>query len=160
LKKEPFDPQPFEQLATVLRQLGRPETATSLLYAEKNEELAQARGMTKCLVWLDWVFVGFGYYPAVAGLWILGLLGLGVLFLNGSGERRGISRASHSYEPDPFPLKGLVYSFDILVPLITLYKPDEDVILRGWVRYYFFIHRLLGWVLASFLVAGLAGLTK
>ena len=35
-----------------------------------------------------------------------------------------------------------------------------DVILDGWVRVYFYVHKLAGYVLASFLLAGLAGLTK
>ena len=30
----------------------------------------------------------------------------------------------------------------------------------AWVTYYFYFHKLVGWVLASFLVAGLAGLTQ
>jgi hypothetical protein len=32
--------------------------------------------------------------------------------------------------------------------------------LKGWPRYYFYFRKLAGYVLASFLIAGLSGLTK
>lgn len=52
------------------------------------------------------------------------------------------------------------YSLDLLLPIIELHKPHYDIVLDGVARYYFAFHKLMGYVLASFLVAGLAGLTK
>jgi hypothetical protein len=62
-------------------------------------------------------------------------------------------------------LKGLgrddtATSFDMLIPVVTLRKADEDLRLEGWARYYFYVHRIIGFALASFLVAALSGLTK
>jgi hypothetical protein len=50
----------------------------------------------------------------------------------------------------------------MLLPIIKLNKKHEDVIqhLPEGVRWYFYVHQIVGYVLASFLVAGLAGLTK
>ncbi len=158
LGREPLSTQPYEQLATVLRQLGHPEAATQLLYQERNDELGHASFPRYQLLWLDRAFVGFGYHPYFALFWILGMLLLGVIVLQVSHERRRLAALPSG--ADRFPLFGLVYSFDALVPLVTLYKPDADVELHGWARYYFFLHRLLGWILASFIVAGIAGLTK
>jgi hypothetical protein len=38
--------------------------------------------------------------------------------------------------------------------------PSRLIDLRGWVRYYFYFRKLMGYVLGSFIVAGLSGLTK
>ena len=35
-----------------------------------------------------------------------------------------------------------------------------DAPVTAWIKYYFYAHKLFGWVLASFLIAGLAGLTQ
>jgi hypothetical protein len=55
---------------------------------------------------------------------------------------------------------GFAYSFDMLLPLIKLRERHYSIDLAGWPRYYFYFHKSIGFVLASFLVAGLAGLTK
>ncbi len=46
------------------------------------------------------------------------------------------------------------------LPLIALNKRHEAVKLRGGATVYFYFHKMAGFVLASFLVAGLSGLIK
>ena len=49
----------------------------------------------------------------------------------------------------------------MLLPIIQLRKKNYEIELHGrWRRYYFYVHKIMGYVLASFLIAGLAGLTK
>jgi succinate dehydrogenase/fumarate reductase cytochrome b subunit len=48
----------------------------------------------------------------------------------------------------------------MLLPIIELHKSHYEVSLEGWTRTCFYIHRLVGWVLVSFLIAGLTGLIK
>ena len=55
---------------------------------------------------------------------------------------------------------GLWYSLDMLLPIIELDKSHYGIPLEGWVRVYFYVHKIFGYVLASFLIAGLLGLTK
>ena len=55
---------------------------------------------------------------------------------------------------------GISYSFDMLLPIVRLRDQHYSVDLEGWPRYYFYVHKIVGWALASFLVAGLSGLTK
>ena len=55
---------------------------------------------------------------------------------------------------------GIAYSLDMLIPVVRLREYHHKVELHGWARYYFYVHILAGYVLASFLIAGLAGLTK
>ncbi len=62
-----------------------------------------------------------------------------------------------SYDLPSLPDK-LFYSLDELLPIVELNKKHGDVNITGWAKYYFYIHKISGWVLGSFLVAGLAGL--
>jgi hypothetical protein len=39
--------------------------------------------------------------------------------------------------------------------IVKLRECHYSVDLAGWVRYYFYFHKLMGYVLASFLIAGL-----
>ena len=75
------------------------------------------------------------------------LLGAIVLRVTGEGPRNAM----------PY---GLAYSFDILLPIIRLRDKHYSVDLQTWARYYFYLHRIMGFLLASFLIAGVSGLTK
>ena len=57
-------------------------------------------------------------------------------------------------------LAGAFYSFDLLLPIIKLHEPHYEIALDGMAKYYFAFHKLVGYVLVSFLIAGLTGLTK
>ena len=46
------------------------------------------------------------------------------------------------------------YSFDMLLPIIRLRESHYQVDLKTWARYYFYFHKIMGYVLASFLIAG------
>jgi hypothetical protein len=48
----------------------------------------------------------------------------------------------------------------MLLPIIQLRKEHSDIDLDGAAQYYFYFHKIMGYVLASFLIAGLSGLTK
>jgi hypothetical protein len=97
------------------------------------------------LAWL----IGYGHYTYLAILWagILVCVGAAVLQVTGEGRRNRM----------PY---GLAYSFDMLLPIIKLRKKHEDIDLHGWSRYYFYWQKIMGWVLGSFLIAGLSGLTR
>ena len=65
-----------------------------------------------------------------------------------------------------------VASLDQLLPIITLDKAYDALIFGDTsakprvepqpdlVRFYFYFYKIMGWVLGSFIVAGLAGLTQ
>jgi len=145
--------QPYEQLANVLQARGEIETATMVRYAERERDRDRAWDESRYDIygWLTLLktVIGYGYYPYRSGWWVLGftLLGMGVLWVSGDGRRNGM------------PI-GASYSFDMLLPLVQLRSKHYDIDLAGWPRYYFYLHKIVGWALASFLVAGLSGLTK
>jgi hypothetical protein len=148
-KQFPYEPAPYEQLASVLRSQGQPSVADYVLYAGKERERAQAPFLHRTwLTAMKW-FIGYSYHVERALIWIAGSLiaGIAVLLISGEGRRNGI----------PF---GIAYSFDMLLPIIRLREKHNEIDLQGWPRYYFYAHKIMGYVLASFLIAGLAGLTK
>jgi hypothetical protein len=54
-------------------------------------------------------------------------------------------------------------SFDEIVPVVELDDQHAKVInaeLQGWPLWYFYLHRIAAYVLGSFVIAGLAGLTQ
>ncbi len=155
MKKQPnYSPQPYEQLAKVLRESGAAAEANELLYAGHNRELKQLKdeGRYFAYAWhfLFLVFIGYGYKIWYTLFWVFGFVVLGACIFRYSPE------ADEAHMPN-----GLAFSFDRLLPLVTLRKKKhEDIDFAGWHRYYFYFHQIMGYVLASFLIAGLAGLTK
>lgn len=106
---------------------------------------------------LNWT-IGYGlggrYFRVL--WWVFGLTLLGAVLLNlASVPLRGSG------------LQFIFLSLDELLPIITLDKAHEAILTRGstprppeWLLAYFYVHKIAGWVLGSFLVAGLAGLTQ
>jgi hypothetical protein len=101
---------------------------------------------------LKW-FVGYGYGQRL--LWhplacVVALVAIGTIVLRFSGVQGRLA----SWVP------AAVYSFDTLLPVVQLEKSFADITFDGFAKWYFYGQKLMGWVLASFLVAGLSGITK
>ena len=146
-----YSPQPFEQLAKVLRESGYPGRADAILFAARDHQRDSPATPwpSKVELWLLWGLIGYGYHNGIALLWFAALTGLGAWVCGKSPFGRRMRAAQRFW-----------YSFDIALPLIALNKRHEAVKLRDGVLVYFYVHKLAGFVLASFLVAGLSGLTK
>jgi hypothetical protein len=146
-----YSRQPYEHLATVLQNQGEIEKATAVRFAERDRDRGRSDQPWPIFAWLTLLrrLIGYGYYPYFSIWWVAGFVGLGALVLLVSGEGRR----------NDMPI-GLSYSFDMLLPVIRLRDQHYAIDLKGWARYYFYCHKIMGWVLASFLVAGLSGLTK
>jgi uncharacterized protein YjbI with pentapeptide repeats len=150
-KVKRYSRQPYQQLASVLQAQGDVERATAVRFAERDRDRSRPEQVWYIAGWLGvlkWV-IGYGYYPYYSLVWIVVFVVLGALVLRWSGEGRR----------NNMPI-GLSYSFDMLLPVIRLRDRHYQMDLHGWARYYFYAHKIMGWVLASFLVAGLSGLTK
>jgi uncharacterized protein YjbI with pentapeptide repeats len=148
-KIDRYAPQPYDQLASIVQGKGYGTLATSIRYSGRERERTEATGgKWAWLTTLKWV-IGYGYYPQFAIFWVIGLVMAGAIVLRASGEGRRNGM--------PF---GLAYSFDILLPIIRLRDRHYQIDLKTWARYYFYGHKIMGYVLASFLIAGLSGLTK
>ncbi len=157
-KDRSFSPQPYQQLAEVFRAAGQTGKAHDVLYAGRERERRAAEGVCWWTSGLKWwgmgllkVTIGYGlghrYFWALRS--VVGLVLLGAIVLAGTGEG-----PAHGM---PW---GLSYSLDHLLPVVQLIKSHYAIELDGFARYYFYVHKLMGYVLASFLIAGLAGLTQ
>ena len=157
-RDEPYTPQPYQQAANVLLEMGQPEMANDILYAGRERERDQAWQRGDYLRWfglslLSWTIgYGIGHRYFWAGYWVVVLVLAAriVLFVTGQDTPRrwGEERI------------GIWYNLDMLLPIIQLRKAHYDIDLKGFARYWFYFHKIMGYVLASFLIAGLAGLTK
>jgi hypothetical protein len=148
-RKQDYAPQPYEQLAGVLQANGLIGDATAIRYAGKERERRAASGLRWVWLFLLNYSIGFGYHLEYAFAWALGFVLLGWAVLYATGER-----TKHGFT------LGLVYSFDMLLPLVQLDKKHDDVDLGPWPRCYFYAHKIIGVILTSFIVAGISGLTK
>lgn len=151
-----YSPQPYEQLAKVFRAAGNAAKAHDILYAGRERARRNATGAARwglsALKWTVGYGLGVRYFRAL--WWVVGLTILGaVVHWSGSGR---------ADDPDVFRLVWL--SFDQLLPIAELDKDHAKLIKEGvlgrWALAYFYVHKLVGWLLASFLVAGLSGLTQ
>jgi hypothetical protein len=171
-----FAPQPYRQLASVLRATGEPERADAVLSAARDRELTEAWTRGECSSpFKDWPWqrsdcwraAGLSLLKALIGygiggglflvfVWVLVFTVIGVFVLRCSPAAR---------------TKGLAWMFgaslDHLLPIVSLNKEFDDFFndpkrrrLKGWQLGYFSFHALFGFLLGSFVVAALAGLTQ
>ena len=149
-KQQSYSPQPYEQLAGVLRKAGQKDKADDVLYARRESERVGAKGLHKAWLFLQKIFIGYGYHNLRAVYWVGALVAIGavVLLYSGQGPAQNM----------PY---GLSYSLDMLLPFVKLRESHyTEIVIRGWAKYYFYFHQLMGYVLASFIIAGISGLTK
>jgi hypothetical protein len=168
-----FSPQPYVHLADVFRRAGEPEKANQVLYAGRERERQEATG------WLQWMWltvlkwtigygVGLGYFLSVIWILLLTTLGAGIIAYGRSrgliraGELGDIQSTARGQAGDMLNrlAANMAYSLDELLPIITLDPAHDKAKLKGSVKYYFMLHRLLGFLLGTFILAGLAGLTQ
>jgi hypothetical protein len=149
-------PQPFQQLAATLQIAGHVEAASDVLYAAREQQRRLSTGIRRIglslLCWTTGYGIGARYFRAL--WWVTALVAAGAITLT-------IWPAPWPNSSQPLGLVDRVsYSLDVLLPILDLDRRFDAVQLQDPARYYFYLHRALGWALASFVVAGLAGLTK
>jgi uncharacterized protein YjbI with pentapeptide repeats len=178
-KQQPYSPQPYEQLASVILKAGHKDKAKEILYESKERQRTEVAKGTDWL-WLTILklFIGYGYRTIFYLVcWVMTFTGIGVLLLKLSkksslnysrGSDRGAmpqwiykyrSRSIVTTIEEFLPL--IAYSFDRFLPLVRLREYNYSKIeLRGWLVYYFYFHQMMGFILASLLIAGVTGLAE
>ncbi len=144
-----YSAQPYQQLAGVLKQGGRTDLANDVLFASKEAERNSSVRWQWWLLTMQRYIIGYGYeYRFVLfSTSIFIIVGYFMIWANAEGKKH--SKAWR-----------LVYSVDMLLPILQLEKTNYDIHLNGCARYYFYFHKAAGYLLASFLIAGISGLTK
>jgi len=127
-------PQPYRQLAVVLRDNGRPEGATVVEIAHENALTEYGGGSFGTRLWrytLRWT-IGYGYRPLQALWWILSFVMLGaILFRWGYTARLMTPTEESAYETfvktgrPPLhypPFNSFIYSLENFLPVVELHQ--------------------------------------
>jgi uncharacterized protein YjbI with pentapeptide repeats len=179
ISRGPYNPQPYAQMSRMLRSQGHTAAANEIMFRERVAATRNALSLSwrhfrnwDWLLWLRatanwawlWVLratIGFGiglrYFRTVP--WALAFVLMGAVVLTGS-EPVGLA-------PSQSWLWRLGASLDQLLPLVKLspkyaafFEERSADVLNFWQNAYFTLHRFAGWLLGTFIVAGLAGLTQ
>jgi hypothetical protein len=170
-RNAPFTTQPYQQLAAVFRAAGDSNRADDVLYGARDHEMWESWCKGNCfyglggecwnaaiLFLLKWTIgygLGFGYFLAL--IWVAFFTGIGAAIIWRKSEKAKKNGRWWC----------IWASLDHLLPIVEINKEFSDFFdgskenwLKGWPFAYFALQSLIGYVLASFVVAGLAGLTQ
>ena len=154
LTDDTFSPQPYRQLASVLRDAGVVDVAEDVLYEGYQRERSSASDWKRRLWLLAQWPVGYGVGLRIFRVlfFFLGFLVLGWIWIVAVQCRKG----SLSWTIGRL---GFWFSLDHLLPVIRLRDAHFDqVYLPRCTRWYFFFHQVMGYFLAFFLISGLANI--
>jgi len=145
--------QPYRQLSDVLVNQGEISKSDTVLYAGRERERRHTRGVRRLgqelLKWTIGYGIGYRYFRSL--LWVLILSAVGALVFGPVVRQHWVGRGA-----------SLLFSLDQLLPVISVAPGADDIAktLTGWRHVYLACHRILGFLLGSFVVAGLSGITK
>ena len=179
-----FRPQPYEQLAAVLKKSGYVDESKEILVEKAKARRAETTFLSGDWVWYSFLgqFIGYGYYPWKALRWILGFLVCGGILFGISYDNDPKlmiqSQDKTKQKPGFYPIfNPWMYSLDVFVPMVDLrqenyWMPDVDkgrelfkarsftLKVGGLLRIYMWLHIIAGWVLSTLFAVGLTGLVK
>ncbi len=179
LKRQPagdFRPQPYVQLAKILREMGHERDAREVSIARQEAWIGSGDLGWRGRIWHRFLglTIGHGYKPWKVLWFFLGIVILGSAVF-GLAEYAGLMvpakervylDARYPELPPEYPrFQPHLYSLDVFLPIVDLHQesfwlPKAGT---GWgwaVMAYLWLHILLGWVLTTVAVAGLTGLVR
>jgi hypothetical protein len=158
-RQHSFSPQPYRQLARVLRRAGAPDKANQVLYACRERERKEKSTPFGRKIWLGllkWIIgYGLGWRPIQAAFWALLVLGIGVF----------IPWLLYKFDLNPLWDQHSLwwwaaFSLDNLIPFVSIDDALNISQIHGCygLYAYFLVHQLLGALLIFFVVLGVTGL--
>ena len=113
-----FRPQPFEQLAKVLREQGHDYAATKISIEKRELQRKYAdRGFARLVHTILKITSDYGFSPARALVWFSLWVGLGAVFTK-LGLNNGLYERASLDSPETSHLEPIVYAFDLATPII------------------------------------------
>jgi hypothetical protein len=150
---EGFRPQPYEQLATWLRRIGRDDLARRCQLAKQRARRRHLNPVSR--LWgllLDWT-VGYGYRPWIAAVWLVLLITFGTVVF-------GHHHPQTLRQPGERPhFHAFIYTLDLMLPIETFGQRSAWDPL-GWSRWLAWGLTGAGWILATALIAGVARILR
>jgi hypothetical protein len=142
-----YQPQPYEQLATVYRAMGRDSDARTVLLTKQRQRSRSFPAPLRLWSYLqDWM-VGFGYRPQRAAVWLIVLLAVGTAAFT----------ADHPAPLDPSQapeFSPVLYTLDLLIPFAGLGQRGAFNPV-GWHHWLAAAITAAGWILATTVAAGI-----
>jgi hypothetical protein len=167
-RHRPFSPQPYEQLAKVLRAGGEPGKANDILYAARERQRRDYRQPKSFGKWLGlsvlkWT-IGYGlgprYFRALLWVALFTVFGTVLLQVHGNQPEKGWPALAFASFDQLLPAVTLDGAHEKLFSLATGKAATDGFAQPAGLVMYFYVHKLVGWLLGIFLLAGLAGLTQ
>ncbi|WP_338703556.1 oxidoreductase [Streptomyces sp. Q6] len=147
-----YNPEPYERLATVLRNSGEDADAREVLLAKqrRRRETLPLAAKTWGVI-QDWT-VAYGYRPGRAAVWMTVLWAVSAVAF------------SHADHPRMKPGEGpqwdsALFTLDLLLPVIDLGQSSSWQLRGGW-QWLAAVLVLLGWILATTVAAGASRLLR
>ncbi|MFF2130570.1 oxidoreductase [Streptomyces olivochromogenes] len=146
-----YSPEPYERLATVLRDSGEDEDAREVLLAKQRRRRETLPLAAKLWGYAqDWT-VAYGYRPGRAALWMAVLWAMSSI---------AFSHATHTpVNGGHPPWNAALFALDLLLPVIDLGQVDVWQLRGGW-QWLAAVVILLGWILATTVAAGATRLLR
>ncbi len=183
-KSGEFYPQPYEQAAKVFRRMGYESDSRTILIAKQGDLCKYGKLTMGLKIWKRFLglTIGYGYQTWRIFLFILPILLVGTLIFgwaDSMGVMYPVREIKKSSEYQAF--NPIVYSIDTFVPFIDLHqknywlpsslepdsvKPGDKAARQArmpygfWVRIYFWVHIVLGWIFSTLAAASLTGLIR
>jgi hypothetical protein len=181
----PFRPQPYEQLAAVLKHNGQDADAKDVLYAKEYDRAHRTQLSWSQVPWyrIFGPLIGYGYKPWRAFWMSVAVVIFGsMLFAVGRANDLMLPSKAEAFVGPPedqivspnYPvLNVFMYSVDAFTPLISLDQADYwtpsanrghefslgpmHFTTGGLLRAYMWLHIISGWILSTLLFVGLTG---
>nr|WSY55616.1 oxidoreductase [Streptomyces sp. NBC_00886] len=147
-----YAPEPYERLATVLRNAGEDEDAREVLLAKQRRRRESLPVAAK--VWgvvQDWT-VAYGYRPGRAAVWMAVLWAASSLAF-AHADHAPVNSTGHP------PWSPALFALDLLLPVIDLGQAGQWRLHGGW-QWLSVALILLGWILATTVAAGATRLLR
>lgn len=139
--------QPYEQLASVYRTLGRDDQARIVLLARQRLRYGALPWYAQLWGMVQNITVGYGYRPVRAVVWLLALLVIGSVVF-------GIDRPSRAPSANVGNFNPVIFTLDHLLPVINFGQGSAFIPKPGtqWLAYGL---TAAGWLLATTIVTGI-----
>ena len=167
-----FRPQPYEQLASVLRLHGDEVAARQVMIAMESARYMHLGFLHHLWGLVLWATIGYGYDTWRVLWFIAAFVALGTIIFNLAHRKEAIVPIDRNKSQHTKPFNPFVYSLESFLPLVDLnqakyWAPDPDryrqkfgSAFAQYVRCYLWVHNVAGWFFTSMLVAGITGLAR
>ncbi|WP_429494759.1 hypothetical protein [Paraburkholderia youngii] len=159
-----FQAQPYQEAIRFLKNAGLDEAAAEVGYQAKERQrdaACAARNFSDCIILtLSKILIGYGYRLWYSIIWSLAFVIIGAIVFFNTSEVGPPRLSDHRPNTRGRAVWAIIYSFDMLLPIVKLKDSNYDVDISSKAQYYLYFHKLMGWILGTFILAGLTGWTR